>query len=153
MKKIGRIGLLGLSLILASRFATLPVVGEPRTFDQHASLALVGARVYPSPWAQPIFNGVVLIRDGKIAAVGRKGSIKIPDDAEVIDCTGMTLLSGFWNSHVHFTERKWENAASLPSSQLTGQLREMFTRYGVTTVFDTGSYWEITKVIRQRIES
>jgi imidazolonepropionase-like amidohydrolase len=29
----------------------------------------------------------------------------------------------------------------------------MLTRYGFTTVFDTGSDWEITKTIRQRIES
>jgi hypothetical protein len=29
----------------------------------------------------------------------------------------------------------------------------MLTRYGFTTVFDTGSDWEITKALRQRITS
>ena len=62
------------------------------------------------------------------------------------------MVAGFWNSHVHFTELKWEQAATLSSAQLTGQMQEMLTRYGFTTVFDTGSYWEITKVLRQRIE-
>ena len=34
------------------------------------SIALVGAKIYPSPESNPIEKGVVLIRDGKIAAAG-----------------------------------------------------------------------------------
>ena len=41
----------------------------------------------------------------------------------------------------------------MPPPQLTQQLQDMLTKYGFTTVFDTGSYWEITKAIRQRIDS
>jgi imidazolonepropionase-like amidohydrolase len=95
----------------------------------------------------------VLIRDGKIVAVGQVGQLRIPRDAVRVDCVGLTLTAGFWNSHVHFIEPKWENAASMSPAQLTRQLEDMCTRYGFTTVFDTGSYWEITKTIRQRIES
>ena len=117
------------------------------------TIALMGASIYPAPDEKRIDCGTVLIRDGKIVAVGKKGDIKIPPEARQMDCTGLTLTAGFWNSHVHFTERKWENAASLPPSQLTQQFQEMLTRYGVTTAFDTGSYWELTKVLRQRILS
>jgi imidazolonepropionase-like amidohydrolase len=153
MKKIGLSGLLVLVVGLFSSFANPPVAAGALSLDESKSLALIGARIYTSPKEKPVVNGVVLIRDGKIIAVGQKGIIKIDPDAIVLNCEGLTLTSGFWNSHVHFTELKWENADSLPSAQLTKQLQDMLTRYGFTTVFDTGSYWEITKAIRQRIES
>jgi imidazolonepropionase-like amidohydrolase len=153
MKRIGISGLLLLALGLSNIFAMAPSAGKPLPSNRGESLALVGAKVYASPSEKPLINGVVVIRDGKIIAVGPKGRIKIPPGATTIDCAGLTLTSGFWNSHVHFTELKWENAASLPSPQLTKQFQEMLTSYGFATVFDTGSYWEITKVLRQRVES
>jgi len=116
-------------------------------------LALVGAKIYPSPTARPIVDGVVLITTGRIVAVGEKQRIKIPIAASVIDCTGLTLVAGFWNGHVHFTESKWENAAGLSTEQLNQQLRDTFTRYGFTSVFDLGSSIDNTKLIRNRIES
>jgi imidazolonepropionase-like amidohydrolase len=54
---------------------------------------------------------------------------------------------------VHFFERKWANAATIPSSELARQLEDMLTRYGFTSVFDTGSMWENTCKIRDRIDS
>jgi imidazolonepropionase-like amidohydrolase len=116
-------------------------------------LALVGAKIYPSATAPSIAGGVVLIKNARIVAVGSKQQIKIPRDAKVIDCAGLTLVAGFWNSHVHFTESKWQNAASLSAEQLNQQLRDSFTRYGFTSVFDLGSSIDNTKIIRNRIES
>lgn len=72
---------------------------------------------------------------------------------EVIDCTGLTVTRGFWNSHVHFFERKWAEAASIPADELAQQLHDTYLRYGFTTVFDLGSPLENTKIIRDRIES
>lgn len=120
---------------------------------ENNSLALVGGKIYPSPTAPPIANGVVLIRGGRITFVGRRHRVKIPDNAAVLDCTGLTLVAGFWNSHVHLTESKWEDAARIPGARLSRQLRDTFTRYGFTTVFDLGSPIENTKVIRARVES
>ncbi len=116
-------------------------------------LALVGARIYPSPTEKPIANGVVLISNGRITAVGQKEKIKIPPRSRVFDCTGLTLTSGFWNSHVHFIEPKWENSSAMPASKLSQQLKGMLTKYGFTTVFDIGSVWVETSAIRRRIES
>ncbi|HEX8141290.1 MAG TPA: amidohydrolase family protein [Pyrinomonadaceae bacterium] len=126
---------------------------RPRSSGKGGSLALVGAKIYPSPTETPIINGTVLTQDGRIIAVGEKPRIKVPRDATVIDCTGLTLVAGFWNSHVHFTEPKWENAVHIPPAQLNQQLRDTFARYGFTTVFDLGSSLENTKVIRSRIAS
>jgi len=51
-------------------------------------LALVGAKVYPSPTAQPINDAVVLVQDGTIAAVGKRSQVHIPPSAQVINCLG-----------------------------------------------------------------
>jgi imidazolonepropionase-like amidohydrolase len=109
--------------------------------------------VYTGPEDEPIGDGVVLIEGGKIAAVGGRGSIGIPESGRAVDCAGCTITAGFWNSHVHFFERKWANAAEIPAAELGRQLRDMLTRFGFTSVFDTGSMWENTRRIRDRIES
>src|SRR5262249_14892144 len=62
-------------------------------------------------------------------------------------------VPGFWNSHVHFIQRKWADASRIPAAELAGQLQDMLTRYGFTSVFDTGSTWENTRRLRDRIES
>ena len=117
------------------------------------SLALIGATIYTSPSAARIADGVVLVRDGKIADVTGKALVQLPANAEVLDCSGMTIVAGFWNSHVHFFERKWEKAAEVPAAELARQLEDTFARYGFTSVFDTGSMWTNTRRIRDRIES
>jgi len=119
--------------------------------DQY--VALTGATIYVNPTDEPVRNGVVLIRDGKIAAVGGRALVQVPVTAQLLDCSGLTITAGFWNSHVHFFERKWANAATIPAPELSRQLQEMLTRYGFTSVFDTGSMWENTRRLRDRIES
>jgi imidazolonepropionase-like amidohydrolase len=86
-------------------------------------------------------------------AVGPGAAVAIPSAAKQIDCRGMVVVAGFWNSHVHFIQRKWSQAATLPASELAQQLQEMLTQHGFTTVFDTGSMWENTRALRQRVES
>ncbi len=63
-----------------------------------------------------------------------------------------TLTAGFWNSHVHLTERKWTGVREIPAAELNRQLED-FTRYGFTTIFDLASRLENTQALRGRIES
>jgi hypothetical protein len=66
-----------------------------------SDLALVGAKIYPSPTEPPIENGSILMHQGQILAVGPAHAIKIPRGATIIDCKGLIVTAGFWNSHVH----------------------------------------------------
>jgi imidazolonepropionase-like amidohydrolase len=141
---------LGFVLLLAG--FSLRMAGQGATAAE-GQLVLMGGTVYPSPTEDPIRDGVVLIREGKIAAVGRRGAVPIPESARTLDCTGLTITAGFWNSHVHLGERKWADGAKIPAPELAGQLQNMLTRYGFTSVFDLGSPWQNTRRIRERIES
>ena len=116
-----------------------------------APLALTGATIYSSPNQPPIRDGVVLLRDGRIAAVGGRGEVTVPAGTEALDCTGLTITAGFWNSHVHFGEEKWEQAESLPPAEAAEQLRQMLTSHGFTRVFDTGSPLKNTLALKNRI--
>src|SRR5580658_10894121 len=115
--------------------------------------ALVGATIYVSPTDEPIRDGVVLIQGQKIVAVGGRAQTQFPETAHVLECFGLTITAGLWNSHVHFFERKWADVATIPAHELNRQLALMLTRYGFTGAFDIGSMWENTRRLRARIES
>jgi imidazolonepropionase-like amidohydrolase len=121
--------------------------------NSSGDLALVGAKVYPTPQAAPIKNAVVLIHDGKIAAVGKDDDVEIPKSAYIIECGGRVIVAGFWNSHVHFTEDVWKAAATAPAAKLEEHIQAMLTKWGDTTVFDIGSIPQDTLALRRRVES
>jgi dihydroorotase len=50
------------------------------------------------------FKGEVLIKDDIISAVGDLSSIKIPENAETVDATGLILIPGVIDDQVHFRE-------------------------------------------------
>ena len=118
-----------------------------------SDLALVGAKIYPSPTEQAIENGSILVHDGRIVAFGPSAAIKVPLDGTVIDCRGLVVTAGFWNSHVHILTPGLLHAEKLSSQQITSQLEEVVTRWGFTTVFDIASVLNNTTHIRRRIES
>lgn len=117
------------------------------------SLVLAGGKVYASPDAAPLDDAVVVTTDGVIAAIGRRGDVQVPSDASVIDCTGKTVVAGFWNSHVHFTEPVWRNAGSAPAAPMTVHMQAMLTRWGFTSVWDLGSDGRDTLALRRRVNS
>ena len=115
------------------------------------TLALVGGKVYASPDAASLDDAVVVMANGVIAAIGSRSDVQIPSDARVIDCTGKTVVAGFWNSHVHFTEAVWRNAGSAPAAPLTAHMQEMLTRWGFTTVWSLGSDPDNSMALRRRV--
>jgi imidazolonepropionase-like amidohydrolase len=98
-----------------------------------------------------VADAVVVVSGGVISAIGKAGEIQIPSEARVIDCAGKTVVAGFWNSHVHFTQAAWRNAAGAPAASLTEHMQEMLTRWGFTTVWDLGSDPTDSLPLRRRI--
>lgn len=144
-------GLLLVASVAVFSNAPRTAFGRPQEAEGNA-IALVGGKICVSPY-QEIGSGVVIIRDGKIASVGSRGQVHVPQGMGIVDCSGMTIMAGFQNSHVHFMEPKWNDAAKLPADQVTQQFEDMFTRYGFTSVVDIGSSLENTEALRQRVDS
>lgn len=118
-----------------------------------ADLAIVDACVYPAPDAAPIDHGTVLVRDGRIAAVGPSATVTVPAGVTVIDGKGRFVTAGFWNSHVHILAVPLREAATRPASELDAALATMLTRWGFTTVFDIASLNGSARALRKRIEA
>lgn len=128
---------------------------QPNRSDspQNQTQALVGARIYPSARTRPIDDGVIIMKDGRIVTIGERRAVPIPPKSDVLDCSGLVLVPGFWNSHVHFSEEHWNGADTASSQVLARQLREMLTRYGFVHVLDTGSWLTNTQALRRRVET
>jgi len=145
--------------VAGSLLAALVATGCGGTADTPATTAvksvtaLVGGRVRTAPDAPDIAEGVVLVTDGRITAVGPRADVRVPAHATVIDCAGATVTAAFWNTHVHFTGPPFREAATAPSAQLAEGLRAMLTSYGVVHVVDTGSFLPNTLALRRRVEN
>lgn len=127
----------------------LLAAGSSRASD----LALTGAKVYPSPTDAPLEDGSIVIHDGRILTIGPKASTRIPPGATVVDCKGLVVTAGFWNSHVHILPPALLHARVSGADDLDHQLDTMFNEWGFTTVFDIASVLDNTLALRQRIES
>jgi imidazolonepropionase-like amidohydrolase len=91
-----------------------------------AAKAFVNARVIDGTGKAVIEKAIILVRNGRIEAVGR--SVKIPAGAERIDASGKTIIPGLINAHGH--------VSSLDQLGL-------YARYGVTTIQSLGGDKEI----------
>jgi imidazolonepropionase-like amidohydrolase len=120
-----------------------------------SDLALVHAKIYPSPTDPPIEDGTILVHDGRIRAIGPSAKVKVPRFARtvtVLDCHGLVVTAGFWNSHVHIFTAGLLHADKQSSREISSQLDQMLTRWGFTTVFDIASILDNTNNIRRRID-
>jgi len=126
-------------------------VTELREAPGGPSLAIRNAKVYPGPDLPPLERATVLVRGGRIVAVGEGTSI--PPETRVIPGEGRVVTAGFWNAHVHFTEAKWRSVARKSPALLEAQLHDMLTSRGFTTVVDVGSDPRSTLSLRRGVES
>lgn len=67
---------------------------------QERAQAFVGAQIIPINGA-PITDGVLVIERGKIIAVGVRGQVNIPSNAQTIDVTGKVIMPGLVDTHSH----------------------------------------------------
>lgn len=120
--------------------------------EARASVAIVGARILESPEASPIEDGLVLIEAGVIRYAGPRHGAMAPEGYQTLDWTGLTVLAGFWNTHVHLTTPAYLMASELDDAALEAELSRTFTRWGFTTVFDLASTTAISRSIAGRVE-
>lgn len=79
------------------------VVEVPRDIPE-GTLVLRGATVITMEGDEVIRDGDVVIENNRIAAVGRRGAVRVPDDAVVRDVSGHYILPGFIDTHAHWAD-------------------------------------------------
>ncbi|HSR68808.1 MAG TPA: amidohydrolase family protein [Acidobacteriota bacterium] len=79
------------------------VLCQAALWAQEAPKAFVGARIIPIEGPE-IENGILLIENGKITAVGSSAAMTLPADTEQIDVSGRVIMPGLIDSHSHIGE-------------------------------------------------
>jgi imidazolonepropionase-like amidohydrolase len=112
------------------------------------TIAFVGARVIDGRGGV-IERGTVVVRDGKVVAVGPAASTTVPDGAERIDVADATIMPGIVNAHGHLTGATGmrNDPKGYTRDNLVRQLRT-YAQYGVTTVFSLGDDQEAAFELR-----
>jgi len=126
--------LLGLSIgcaTLATALSTSLASAAPGT------VAFTGARIIDGTGSPPIENGVLISTDGRIAAVGRAADVPIPDNAQIIDVSGKTLIPGLINAHGHVGQVLGLESGHYTRGNVLRQLA-LYARYGITLVNSLG---------------
>ena len=67
-------------------------------------LVVQGGKLIDGTGRPPIENSVIVIRAGRFQAVGGRGEVSVPADAQVIDVRGKTVLPGFIDGHGHLED-------------------------------------------------
>ena len=114
--------------------------------------AYVGARVYPAPGVPPIDDAVLLVEHGRIRALGPRAQVDVPSGAVQHELTGLVVVAGLWNAHVHFTAEPFTRADAAPAAELGAALARMLLRHGFVHVVDASSP-RSTLALRRRVEA
>lgn len=86
--------------------------------------AFTGATVFDGTDRPPIGNATIVVRDGRIAAIGPAASVTLPAGAQRVALEGRFVIPGLINAHGHVND---------PTRDLA-----VYAAYGVTAVFSLG---------------
>jgi imidazolonepropionase-like amidohydrolase len=89
--------------LLALSFLMLVVLGTTQLQAQEQAHVFEGAQIIPIT-GDVIENGVLVVRDGSIVAVGEAGDVRVPRNAVRIDATGKVIMPGLVDTHSHIGE-------------------------------------------------
>src|SRR6266550_1940753 len=92
-----RMGVLAAAAFLTMSGATAQ---QPGAAAQQRTLVLEGGTLIDGTGRAPIPDAVVVVQGTRITAVGRRGQVPVPANANVINVTGRTILPGLIDSHV-----------------------------------------------------
>lgn len=87
---------------------------------QTRPIVIVGGTLIDGTGRPPLTDAAIVIHEGRIREVGKRGEISLPQGAEVIEAKGKTILPGLIDGHCHY--RDW--------------MGEIYLAFGVTTCPD-----------------
>ena len=114
------------TLLLAAFIFLAASAASAQDAAANSAAAWVGARIIDGSGRPAIENATLLIRNGRIEAVGTR--VKLPRGVQKIDARGKTIIPGLINAHGHVND----------ISQLGIYLRD-----GITTVLSLGGAKEV----------
>jgi len=150
---VSRIHILPFEAVREDLAAALPALQASSVRDRMADLAgfakatppvasgnyaLSGARIISGDDGPVIEDGMVLVRDGRIAGAGPRSSVTLPPGVRLIDVKGATIIPGLIDMHAHASQIEWAPA---------------YLAAGVTTFRDMGGEAVFLAAFRNEVAS
>lgn len=102
------------------------------------TVALVGATVIDGTGGAPLGDATILVRNGRVERVGKRGSVTIPRGTRTVDVRGKTIIPGLWDMHGHLMQADWG---------------PVYIAAGVTTARDMGNVLPFILPFRETVHS
>ena len=148
-----------LSLAGAQLLLAQPFDGQRDTQPERATLAIVGGLLIDGHEGPPLPGGIVLVDGDRIVAAGSREAFAVPDGAEVIDASGMTVMPGLIDVHVHLDilghsdYQHWHGAHRPDYADIMAISARQLLLSGVTTAVDLAGNPDALVSTQRRIES
>jgi imidazolonepropionase-like amidohydrolase len=139
---------LALSLIT---FFAAPIVQAQRG---DSVVAIVGATLIDGNGGAPMNDAVVVVTGKKISAVGRRGEVKVPANARVIEAGGKYIVPGFIDTNVHVSLYSGLESMARYEERFTDiaiEGAQLQLKYGVTSVRDSYGMIRALREAREKI--
>lgn len=129
------------------RFAALCVAAAVSVMTSSAALpvsaqtlAVTGATIIDGTGKAPVRDGVVLITNGRITAVGAARDVQVPPSTRTVDARGKFVIPGLMDANLHlFLNLDLETLIKYEGRyhEIAIEGAQIALRTGQTTVFDT----------------
>jgi imidazolonepropionase-like amidohydrolase len=106
--------------------------------SQSGTYAVVGATVIDATDRPAMPNATLIVRDGRIAAVGPSSSTPVPRGLPIVDAAGQFVVPGLWDMHAHVGQIDWG---------------PVYLASGVTTIRDMGGEFSFLKAYKDALDA
>jgi imidazolonepropionase-like amidohydrolase len=130
----------------------------PHDYSEDEIVALRGGTLIAGTGESPVEDALLVLQGDRILYAGASGDFRFPRPADrTIDTTGLYVLPGLIDLHVHFTSQRGDDAgryrdsdaaAAIRGTLLLGQLLDA----GITTVRDTGTRSDVAFKLKEAVE-
>jgi imidazolonepropionase-like amidohydrolase len=137
--------------VTAQQNTTSTVKSPAAAIDPNKPIVISGGKLLTITHGT-IENGVLVIENGKISAVGAAGSVKVPTGAQLIDATGMTVYPGLIDSETQLglteiSAEKMTNDLVEPSDEIMPNMHVSDAFHAETALIPVSRYNGITNAI------
>jgi imidazolonepropionase-like amidohydrolase len=130
----------------------------PQDYSREEPVVLRGGTLIQGTDDEPVEDALVVLQGDRILHAGAEGDFELPRSPQiVIDTTGLFILPGLIDLHVHFTSQRGADAgryrdsdaaAAIRGTLLLGQLVEA----GITAVRDPGTRNDVALRLKEAVE-